>query len=520
MKFKTRNNECSRRCQRAWFIGLLLSWAQVFLASGQPGSLDPTFIPETPAYGSVVGLALQPDGKLVFDSEVPVYSTVTQIGRLLDNGASDTTFTNSFFTNTPVLALALDSEGRILLGGEFLAVQDLSRQRIARLDANGLLDPAFSPAGPNAEIAVITVQTNGQILVGGPFNTFNGITRNGLARLNPDGSLDPGFNPGAGVSTANSDVIKAIVLLPGGRIVVAGNFTQYNGVARSRVAVLNPDGSLDTSFNPGSGPDGVVNTMAVQPDGKLLLAGGFTSVGREPRRHIARLNPDGSLDTTFAPVPGITTSDITYPPLVGALGLQADGSVLVGGSFDYVNGVKRQGLARLFPDGSLDRNWDALALGGILSVVQVPSGAWYVAGGFTSVQDSPRSGLARLKAAAANVPGRFEFSSAQYRVEESAGTLAATVQRTGGSLGAVTVVCSTEDGTARVPGDYLSVYTNLSFAAGQTQKTVSIPIVDNGRADDMGCCSYYIDFINGGLLDRNAFVLRLDLPGGGASLGS
>jgi uncharacterized delta-60 repeat protein len=499
---------------------LLLSWAQVFLASGQPGSLDPTFIPETPAYGSVVGLALQPDGKLVFDSEVPVYSTVTQIGRLLDNGASDTTFTNSFFTNTPVLALALDSEGRILLGGEFLAVQDLSRQRIARLDANGLLDPAFSPAGPNAEIAVITVQTNGQILVGGPFNTFNGITRNGLARLNPDGSIDPGFNPGAGVSTANSDVIKAIVLLPGGRIVVAGSFTQYNGVARDRVAVLNPDGSLDPSFNPGSGPDGVVNAIAVQSDGKLLLAGGFTRVGGELRRHIARLNPDGSVDTTFAPVPGITTSDITYPPLVGALGLQADGSVLVGGSFDYVNGVKRQGLARLFPDGSLDCNWDALALGGILSVVQVPSGAWYVAGGFASVQDSPRSGLARLKAAAANVPGRFEFSSAQYWVEESAGTLVATVQRTGGSLGAVTVVCSTEDGTARVPGDYLSVYTNLSFAAGQTQKTVSIPIVDNGRADDMGCCSYYIDVINGGLLDRNAFVLRLDLPGGGASLGS
>ena len=520
MKVRTRNNKYSRGCQRAWFIGLLLGWAQVFLASGQPGSLDPTFIPRTPAYGSVVALALQPDGKLVFDSEVPIYSGVTQIGRLLDNGASDTTFTNSFFTNTAVLALALDPQGRILLGGEFLAVQDLSRQRIARLDANGLLDPAFNPAGPNAEIAVIIVQTNGQILVGGPFKTFNGIARNGLARLNPDGSLDPGFNPGAGVSTANSDVIKAIVLLPGGRIVVAGNFTQYNGVARSRVAVLNPDGSLDTSFDPGSGPDGVVNAIAVQPDGKLLLAGGFTNVGGVLLRHIARLNPNGSLDTTFAPVPGISTSDIVYPPLVGALGLQADGSILVGGSFDYVNGLKRQGVARLFPDGSLDRNWDALALGTILSLVQAPGGAWYVAGAYFSVQNNPPCGLARLKSAAANVPGRFEFNSAQYRVDEAAGTLVATVQRTGGSLGAATVMCSTEDGTARFPGDYLEVFTNLSFAAGQTQQTVSIPIVDNGRADDVGCCSYFIDVINGGFLDRNVFGLRLDRPGGGAILGS
>lgn len=495
-------------------------WKLSFWASAQPGSVDSSFVPDTPPYGSVTTMALQSDGKLVYGAQMVTFPTSIKIGRLLVSGESDMTFTNSFVTNGAVRAMTLDPQARIVLGGAFQVIQDKPLQRIARLDTRGVVDPAFNPAGPNGDIMALGIQSNGQILVGGPFTKLSETSRRGLARLDPDGSLDSGFDPGAGVDTSSSEVIKAIVPLPDGRIAIAGAFTSYNGVTRNRVAVLKPDGSADPGFNPGIGPNAVVDALLVQPDGKFLIGGGFTNVSGKLRRGIARLNSDGSLDATFSPVHGITSSDIVFPPLVWALGLQQNGTVLLGGIFDFVNGQKRQGVARLFADGSLDPDWDPLGVGGVYCLVQAPEGAWYVGGGFNSLQGSSRYGLARLRSTAANTPGRFEFSSAQYRVQEDSGVVMVTIQRTGGSLGAASVACSTEDGTAHSPGDYWGVSTNLSFEDGQTQMTISVPLVDNGRADDLGCCGSYFDVMNGGFIDRNAFGLRLGSPSAGTILGS
>jgi uncharacterized delta-60 repeat protein len=237
---RARAGDALARMVRVWnfLLSSLLSCGPILIVKGQPGALDLTYVPQTPAYGTVEHIALQPDGKLVYTSQTGEFPPILQVSRLLPNGGADASFSNSYFTNGGVLTLTLDTQGRVLLGGAFASVQGQPCQGIARLEANGQLDRSFNPAGVDSQIGVLAVQPNGQILAGGPFTAFNGQPRNGLARLNPDGSLDPSFNPEAGVSVANNrtHLIQSVGMLPGGRLAVAGNFTWFNGVPRSRVA--------------------------------------------------------------------------------------------------------------------------------------------------------------------------------------------------------------------------------------------------------------------------------------------
>ena len=129
---------------------------------------------------------------------------------------------------------------------------------------------------------------------------MNAVGRVAIARLNADGSTDTGFNPGSG----GNDWVEAVALQPDGKVLIGGSFTSFNGTPRNRIARLNANGSLDTTFNPGSGVDNTVNRIAVQSDGKVLLVGAFTTVNGVSRNRIARLNADGSLDTSFNPGTG------------------------------------------------------------------------------------------------------------------------------------------------------------------------------------------------------------------------
>ncbi|MCU0491795.1 MAG: delta-60 repeat domain-containing protein [Chloroflexaceae bacterium] len=132
----------------------------------------------------------------------------------------------------------------------------------------GSLDPQFLSglSGGNQRVSAVVRQPDGKILVGGDFTSMNGTARNRIARLNADGTLDSSFNPGAGADR----VVEAIALQSDGKLLIGGEFTQVAGVNRSRIARLNADGTLDSSFNPG-GLDGPVWELIVQPDGKRLI---------------------------------------------------------------------------------------------------------------------------------------------------------------------------------------------------------------------------------------------------------
>src|SRR5439155_23409830 len=120
-------------------------------------------------------------------------------------------------------------------------------------------------------------------------------------------------------------------------------FTTINGITRKNIARINANGTVDNSFNPGTGPDRAVDAVALQPDGKVLIGGSFTNVNGTPRPRIARLNADGSLDPTFNAGTGADAR-------VSAIAVQPDGNVLIAGDFLTVNGVLRSYVARLYGD--------------------------------------------------------------------------------------------------------------------------------------------------------------------------
>ncbi|RYY92986.1 MAG: hypothetical protein EOO11_20485, partial [Chitinophagaceae bacterium] len=244
-------------------------------------------------------------------------------------GALDLSFEAGSRVNGIVRAIAVQPDGKVLIGGEFTTVRGAARNRIARLNADGSVDTSFDPGtGPNGYVNSLAVQSDGKVLVGGTFGTINSTARTGFARLNVDGSVDTSFDPGTG---ANGNVY-ALALQSDGKVLVGGAFTTVNGTARNYLARMNVDGSVDTTFT-GSGANDEVYSLAVLSDGKVLVGGWFTTINGTTRNCIARLNANGSVDTAF------TGAGANGP--VKSLALQSDGKVLIGGAFTTINGAAR-----------------------------------------------------------------------------------------------------------------------------------------------------------------------------------
>ena len=219
-------------------------------------------------------------------------------------------------------SVALQADGKVLIGGG----QSTSGY-VRRLNADGTLDTSFNAGtgGANSEVLCVAAQSDGKVLVAGSFTSVNGTSRNKIARVNADGTLDTSFNPGTGPNNA----VRSVAVQLDGKVLIGGDFGLVNGAARNHIARLNADGSLDTLFNPGAGSGGSkVHSIAVQPDGKMLIGGAFTSVAGTARNSIARLNADGSLDTLFNA--GTDTNG-----WVRSVVVQTDGKVLVHGKFPW-----------------------------------------------------------------------------------------------------------------------------------------------------------------------------------------
>jgi uncharacterized delta-60 repeat protein len=181
--------------------------------------------------------------------------------------------------------------------------------------------------GVAGEVLAIAVQKDGKVVIGGAFSSVNGVPRQNLARLNPDGSVDPGFISEA-VLGPNGPV-AALLLLPDGGIVAGGNFSSAGNLVRTDLVKFLPDGTADPKFadqEGGVGTNGSVAALALQPDGSIIVGGRFTSFFGQVRRGIARLNPDGTLAA------GPRQSS-TLNGAVAALGIFPDGTAMAGGRF-------------------------------------------------------------------------------------------------------------------------------------------------------------------------------------------
>lgn len=282
-------------------------------------------------------VALQEDGKILVGGDFTEVSgqPTKGVARLLGDGSLDPGFQLQSAMDGSLRSIVVQPDGKIIVAGTFTKIHGVKKNRIVRLKSDGTLDESFK-GGANGVIWTMALQSNGKILLGGDFNLINGAKRNRIARLDSDGAIDNSFNPGVGAN----NWVYAIVVQDDGRIIIGGDFTEYNGRPRNRVARLESDGSLDATFTPGAGPDSGIRSVALQEDGKFLLGGIFKYFNDTPRNYLARLNVNGSIDMSFDPGAG-------FNDLVRCVGVQPDGKILVAGHFTNYNEIASSRMARL-----------------------------------------------------------------------------------------------------------------------------------------------------------------------------
>lgn len=355
-----------------------------------PGSLDPTFFPMPGPSQQVNCMELLPNGKILIAGNFDGYGNLPHgyFVRVNSDSSIDDSFNAGTAANDYVYSMALQPDGKILIGGNFTSYNGVARSRLARINADGTLDTTFNPGtGANNVVYSISVLPNGKIIISGIFTNYNGVSQNRLARLHADGSLDTSFNIGTGAEAG----VQRTVLLPDGKILIGGLFTSYNGVDCNYLVRLNSNGTIDPTFQAGTKINSGVLGVTLQPDGKILIGGFFSTYNSISRKLIARLNADGTLDTSFDP--GIGGNNVVW-----CIAVQHDGKILVGGQFNMWNGTTSRHLVALNSNGSINTDY-VLGTGlnhYLYSIIPQPNGKVLLGGGFNTLNGVSRDYLARL----------------------------------------------------------------------------------------------------------------------------
>jgi len=466
-------------------LGTTTNEVVTILDDETPGNVDFDYNSGLGPNDVVRAVALQPDLSLVFGGDFTTVNAVifNHISRLQANGVLDTSFNPGTGADDIVYAVASQSDGKVLLGGAFANVHSASRPAIARLNADGSLDTSFAPgSGANNVVRAIAVQADGNILIGGDFTLVNGAARNRLARLKPDGSVDSSFSP------AFNSPVYALAIQPDGNILVGGAFSTVNAVARSGIVRLTTNGVVDATFDPGSGAAAPVNAVAVQPSGLILVGGRFTAFGGTSANYLARLNTNGAVDATFNSGSGPDAP-------VNALAVDPNGKIVIGGDFTSFNGVSRNRYARLRSDGSLDTvfNTGTGANAAVRAVSVQPDTAAIIGGDFTQVNGLPRNHLARIHGDEKSNLALVEFNPASYAVSELDGFATITVERSGNTNVAFNVSFGTTNGTALAGVDYVTTNGVLMFAVGEIRKTFDVQILEDSTIEPLETVNLFLN---------------------------
>jgi len=201
-------------------------------------------------------------------------------------------------------ALAVSRDGTIFASGRFTFSTGVTRDGIARLRSCGDVDLGYDPQpgiNSGATVFALALRTNGTVLLGGNFLTFEFASRPGLVQLTDTGTVDGRFDPGQGIS--NEGIVYTLALQEDGQAIVAGNFASYDGHLKISLARVQADGRLDPGFDVRFGPNNSVSSLAFQRDGRILVAGKFDFFDGIIRRGLARLNGDPRPFRLEAPSP-------------------------------------------------------------------------------------------------------------------------------------------------------------------------------------------------------------------------
>ncbi|KRD11365.1 hypothetical protein ASE21_06555 [Flavobacterium sp. Root901] len=342
--------------------------SQSYLVRINPdGVNDKTFkIGDKFDFSDVKTIAVQMDGQIIAGGSFTKFEGVTQNGliRLNTDGTKDILFKIGSGFDGEVECISRQSDGKIIVGGDFNCYDESSQKKLIRFNANGTPDKNFdigkgfttsATSGSNCRVMVITPQSDGKLLIGGTFGTYQGKKYSALIRLNANGSPDTTFNTGSGLYAGdrypNYLTVHNIQVQPDGKVLVGGYFSRYQSTLCSNLIRLNSNGSVDTTFKVGAGFDARVYNIVLLPDGKILVAGDFTKYQGKDAKYLIRLNADGSIDNSFQ-----LTTEFTMSA-VQTLTLQDDGKIVV--AFSSPGGSSGN-LFRINEDGSKDTSFGSL----------------------------------------------------------------------------------------------------------------------------------------------------------------
>ena len=379
------------------------------------GSFDSTFNAGTATGGfqSVFGILVQSDDRPVVFGVFDSFNgtACSDIVRLNTDGTVDGGFHTAAFTSygnpTILFGAALQPDGKILVGGDFHSLGAVTTNNVVRLNTDGTQDATFSAtgSGPSAEnVSTVAIRpSDGKIFVGGNFSTFGGEVRNNVALANTDGTVDNTF-AGLGGATDYNPNIWTMVVQPDGKILMTGYFNSVNGTPHYNVLRLNPDATVDSSFNVNT--DQSTRALLLQPDGKVVIAGNFGEVNGVLRSRIARVNADGTLDLTFDPGTGADR-------FIRALAQDSAGNIYAGGDFLVFNGIPRLGIVKLTPTGAVDPAFNSAGGGANQPQVQAitpadSAGHIVIGGSFTTYNGASARRIARIDTTTGAIDPTFQ----------------------------------------------------------------------------------------------------------------
>ena len=324
------------------------------------GSVDSSFSTAGGGNGAIIAASTQSSGAIILGGGLTAFNGVssTRIVQVSPTGVStpNATFNVGAGPNSLVYDLKVQPDNKIVAAGLFTTYSGSSANGIVSINTNGTRDTTFNIGTglSSAQGFALILQTDQKVIVSGNFTSYSGSTSNYLVRINTNGTRDTTFNIGTGFNGTTACLAQQ----SDGKIIVGGSFTGYSGsfnTGYTRLIRLNTNGTYDSTFNSGVGANGSPSSLQIQTDGKIIVHGAFTTYSGSSYNRIIRLNSNGTIDTTFKPGSGFDNNTTNS---ANSITIDPSGSIYISSTFtSYSGSTNLSNLIKLTNSGSIDTSF-------------------------------------------------------------------------------------------------------------------------------------------------------------------